>query len=330
MKQAQEITWKQRALELSDRLGPFATLVALTIFFAVTTEHFFEIRNLLQLGEQTAVLGIVAVGETFVIISAGIDLSVGSLLALSNVTTALLMVRTGSLWAGIVGGIAVGSLVGLLNGFLTSSARMPSFVVTLGTLMVCRGVAKHITGAHTVSGLPQSLHFLSWRFPVGSWHGEKVEISLLLVIMVLVAIAGHFVLKRTRLGRYTYAMGGNMEATRLSGIPVERYQTAVFALCGLLTGLAGVLHTARLTVGSPTTGLWYELRAIAAAVIGGASLMGGEGGIAGTIVGAFIMAVLVNGLNQKGVPEHWQDITIGSIIVVAVYIDYWRRRRRAG
>ncbi len=312
--------WWRWLAEQSDKLGPLVTLVALVAIFALRTEHFWEMDNLRGIGQQTATIAIVAIGETIVIISAGIDLSVGRLAVLAGICAALGMKADLPLALSCAIGIAVGLLVGLLNGALTASVNMPSFVVTLGMMGICRGVSLLLAKGQTISGLPEAFTNLGYQ--------EYAGLPLSVILTFVAAIGMYVILRHTRLGRYAYALGGNAEAARLSGVPVRLVQTAVFGLCGLLSGVAGLLLVARLSVASPTAGLNYELNAIAAVVIGGTSLMGGQGGVGGTLAGALIMGVLINGLDHLGVSPHWQPVAIGAIIILAVFIDYLRRRSR--
>ncbi len=322
MRQRQAPNLKQLASEYGDRLGPLVILLILIIVFTMVEPFFLTRTNLGYVGRQVAALGIVAVGQTIVIISAGIDLSVGSVVALTGVTAAVTMKAAvpvfGLEWLavllGVTAGLAAGALVGALNGAITAFARMPSFVVTLGMMLVCQGLALALT-AVTVGHLPEAFVRLSGRLT-------------LMLVFAATATCMAVILRHTRVGRCAYAMGGNMEAARLSGIRVNLHQIIVFALCGLLTGLAGVLLVARLSVGSPTVAQEYVLQSIAAVVIGGTSLFGGRGGVGGTVVGVLIMAVLVNFLQLQGVGPHWEDVAVGSTIIAAVFADHLRRRSR--
>ena len=306
---------KSWLIEYGDRLGPLVILLALVMVFSVVEPHFLTLRNVVNIGPHVGPRGIVAIGQTIVIISAGIDLSVGSLGALTGVTAAVMMKAGVPVPLAMAAGIAAGGLVGALNGGITAFARMPSFVVTLGMMLVCRGLALALSGRVTVDGLPVGFTELSSPLT-------------LVLVFAATAIGMAIVLRHTRVGRYAYAMGGNMEAARLSGINVNLHQIIVFVLCGLLTGLAGVLLVARMSVALPTAAEGYELQAIAAVVIGGSSLFGGRGGVGGTVVGALIMAVLVNFLDLRGAQPEWQNVAFGATIIVAVFADYLRRRFR--
>jgi ribose transport system permease protein len=310
-----------------DRLAPLAFLIALSILFGALKREFFTVENLLNIATQISVIAVLAIGETFVIVAAGIDLSVGSMVALTGCTAALLM-KTPALaahghgWAlAAVAGILVGAFWGLFNGLLVTRAKLPPFIVTLGVMGIARGLALAVAHDRTISGLPEAFTRL------GS-HRVGGAVPLLVLAMLAVALLAHLALTRTRLGRYAYAMGSNLEATRLSGVNVGLYMTALFVVCGTLAGLAGVMEAARTAIGQPTGANLYELDAIAAAVIGGASLMGGEGSITGTLIGAFIMAVIRNGCNLLVIPPSWQRVAIGTIIIIAVLWDHLRQRRQ--
>jgi ribose transport system permease protein len=237
------------------------------------------------------------------------------------------MKATGSVPEGIMAGVAAGAAAGALNGAITTLARMPSFIVTLGMMMVARGAALQVAGRVNVAGLPDSFGTLDHPLALGG--AEGIGIPPVLIVFAVVAVGMAIVLRQMRVGRWAYAIGGNPEAARLAGIPVGAATTLFFALGGLLTGLAGVMLATRINVASPTAAQLYELNAIAAVVIGGASLLGGRGGVFGTVVGALIMAVLVNGLDLLGKPPDWQNIAIGGTIIVAVFLDHLRRRRRS-
>lgn len=306
-----------------DKAGPAAGLITLFLYFGLTTQTFFTKENQIYMGLQIAVVALLAIGETFVIVAGGIDLSVGSVLALSGVTTALLLTREPPIpvTPAIAAGIGVGAVCGLINGLLITQAQLPPFIVTLGMMGICRGLAKIWTDAQNIdlSGVHSFTRLGSERV-LADWVPVPV------LVLIVVALGSFFVLRFTVLGRYCYAMGSNREAARLSGVNIKLYTTVVFVICGLLSGLAGVVQAARVGIGQPTGGMGYELDGIAAAVIGGASLMGGVGTISGTILGALIMAVLRSGCDLKGVSPHLQDVVIGGVIVLAVLVDRLRQR----
>jgi ribose transport system permease protein len=312
---------KQFLLTHGRQLGTLAGLLLLSAVLTLLTPHFLTVPNLLNVAQQTAINAIIAAGMTFVIISAGIDLSVGSILALAGVILGGVLAAGHSLPVALAAVLAAGLACGLLNGILIAFGRLPPFIATLGMMSVARGLALLYTQGRPISGFSDQFRFMA--------TGEPFHIPMPITIMALVYLLGHFLLSRTKLGRYTYAIGGNEQATRLSGVNVGLYKTLVYGLSGLLSGLAAVLLTARLNSAQPIAGIMYELDAIAATVIGGTSLMGGEGKIAGTLVGALIMGVLRNGLNLLDVSSYIQQTVIGSVIIIAVFLDMTLKRRQA-
>jgi ribose transport system permease protein len=284
------------------------------------TPHFLTISNLLNIAEQATIIAIIAVGMTFVIITGGIDLSVGSTLAFAGVVMASVLHGGLPLPLALIVGLGAGLLGGLVNGLLITIGRLPPFIATLGMMSVARGAALVFTEGRPISGFSEGFRSLA--------TGEVFRVPAPVIIMIGVYVIAHFVLRRTKLGRYTYAIGGNEEAALLSGINVRLYKTMVYGLAGLLSGLAAILLTARLNSAQPIAGMSYELDAIAATVIGGTSLLGGEGTVVGTLIGALIMAVLRNGLNLLGVSSFIQQIVIGTVIIVAVLIDMALKRRK--
>ncbi|HKZ79354.1 MAG TPA: hypothetical protein VJ124_13855 [Pyrinomonadaceae bacterium] len=306
-------------LHYGRQLGTLAGLLGLMVVLWALTPHFLTISNLLNVAEQATIIAIIAVGMTFVIITAGIDLSVGSVLAFSGVVMASALHQGVFLPLGLAAGLGTGLLCGLVNGLLITVGRLPPFIATLGMMSVARGTALMFTEGRPISGFSEGFRSMA--------TGELLRVPTPVVIMVAVYVVAHFVLKRTKLGRYTYAIGGNEEAALLSGISVRSYKTIVYGLAGMLSGLAAILLTARLNSAQPIAGMMYELDAIAATVIGGTSLMGGEGTVVGTLIGALIMAVLRNGLNLLGVSSFIQQVVIGSVIILAVLIDMALKRR---
>jgi len=294
-------------------------LLGLALVLWALTPHFLTISNLLNVAEQATIIAIIAVGMTFVIITGGIDLSVGSVLAFAGVVMASVLHSGVPLPLALMVGLGAGLLCGLVNGLLITVGRLPPFIATLGMMSVARGAALMFTEGRPISGFSESLRSLA--------TGEVLRVPAPVIIMIGVYVIAHFVLRRTKLGRYTYAIGGNEEAALLSGINVKLYKTMVYGLAGLLSGLAAILLTARLNSAQPIAGISYELDAIAATVIGGTSLLGGEGTVIGTLIGALIMAVLRNGLNLLGVSSFIQQIVIGTVIIVAVLIDMALKRR---
>lgn len=300
----------------------FAPLLALTVLsgaLAVYVPAFRTVENFRNIGFQTAVIVLLSVGQTLVIIAGGIDLSVGSVLALVGVVTALLLRHEITVAMAASGGLLVGVACGAINGLLVTKGRIPPFIATLGMMGVARGLALVLSGAQNIF-IPEDSPFLE----LGTGH--LLGLPLPFVIAAIASALTEALLVFTRLGRHIYAVGGNPEAARLSGVPVRRVLLIVFALCGLTAGLGGVVETARLSIGQPTGGQLYELHAIAAAVIGGASLAGGRGSVLGTVLGALLMAVIRNGSDLLNIPYEWQQVILGCLVVTAVLLDQWRRR----
>jgi ribose transport system permease protein len=312
-----KVAVKRKMISL-EKMYAFLGLILLSIILTILSPHFLTADNLMSIALQTAIIAILALGQTFIIISAGIDLSVGSILALAGVVSAQLIAHGWPVTLGIIGGVLVGGILGLINGFVITKGNLPPFIVTLGMMGVARGLSLVLTNGLPVSGLPDSFTKLG--------NDSLLFIPIPVIFLILVAIIAHFILSKTIFGRYVYAIGSNEEAAQLSGININWFKFLIYGLCGLLSGLAGVLMSARLISAQPTAGTGYELDAIAAVVIGGASLMGGTGTIIGTIIGAFIMGVLRNGLNLLDVSPFWQEIAIGFVIVLAVYLDQLRRK----
>lgn len=308
--------WQQHGRQLGTLIG----LLGLSAVLWILTPHFMTISNWLNITQQTAINAIIAVGMTFVIISAGIDLSVGSILALSGVVMAGALKADVPLSLALLFGLAAGFLCGCMNGVLISRGKLPPFIATLGMMSVARGVVLMITDGRPISGFAPSFRAFA--------NAEFLAIPIPVWSMALVYLIAHLMLTRTKLGRYTYAMGGNEEATVLSGVHVKFHKTMIYGISGLLSGLAAVLLTARLNSAQPIAGMMYELDAIAATVIGGTSLLGGEGRIAGTLIGALIMGVLRNGLNLLGVSSFVQQTVIGAVIIVAVLLDMAMKKHR--
>ena len=300
-------------------LGTLTGFVILAAALGALTPHFLTVSNLVNVVQQAAIIAIVAVGMTAVIITAGIDLSVGSVVALSGVVLASVLRADGSLPLALTAGLATGLACGCVNGGLIAWGRLPPFIATLGMMSVARGAALMYTEGRPISGFPEGFR----RLATGEFIGTPIPV----IIMLMVYAVAHFVLARTKLGRYAYAIGGNEEAAVLAGVHVKRYKTIIYGLCGALSGLASIILTARLNSAQPIAGMMYELDAIAAAVIGGTSLMGGEGTVLGTLMGALIMGVLRNGLNLLGVSSFVQQVAIGSVIIAAVFVDMALKRK---
>lgn len=305
---------------IAEQLAPLAGLAALCLLLTVATPHFLSVGNLLNVGRQATYDAILAAGMTFVILTAGIDLSVGALLGLTTVLFAALHIRLGIPWQlNALLCLLVITALGLANGVAIARLRFPPFIMTLGMLNIATGAAFVLSGGRPVAGFPDAF---KW-FGTGLILGVPVPILIVIISFLLCYV----VLARTRFGRHVYAVGGNEEAARLSGVNVNTVKIAVYTISGLMAGLAGLVYTARLDSGTPNAGSGFELDAIAAVVIGGTSLFGGQGWIWGSLIGALIMAVLRNGLNLMNVDPLWQQVFIGVVIILAVGIDVLRKRR---
>ncbi len=311
------------------RLLAFGALILIIIFFSLASPNFLQFDNFVGILLATSVVGVLALGVTFVIITGGIDLSIGTVMTLSAVMTGVIITNMHlPVIVGIVGGIVTGGLAGLVNGILIARFKIPPFIATLGTLNVAKGLALVISGLTPIyfNATPEFN-----QGAMGSLIGAVVPgfaIPNIVLVLFGAAIVASLVLTRTVLGRYTFALGSNEEAARLSGVNVGAWKAAVYVLGGLFAGLGGVMIGARLNSAQPSLGFGYELDAIAAAVIGGTSLSGGEGTILGTVIGAFIISTLTNGLRILSVPQEWQTVVTGGIVIVAVYLDIVRRRRQ--
>lgn len=313
---------RSRSRDVVSQLAAGGALIVLFVYLSIASDHFATADNLFNVGVQVAVTALIAIGETFVIISAGIDLSVGSLSALAGVLGASAIAQHGfPVVPGILIALLVGAVTGLFNGILVTFAGLAPFIATLGMLSVARGLVYVNTNATAVFGLPNGFLYLG--------QGQVGGIPIPIIVLIVVAILGHLVLTRTRLGRYAYAIGSNPDAARLSGIPVRRYLNFLYIISGLLAGLGGIMAMSRVGSGQPNFGLGLELDAIAAAVIGGTSLFGGEGTIVGTLIGAFLIALIRNGAVLLSINTFVQSIIIGCIIWLAVFWDQLRRRRIA-
>ena len=299
---------------------PLITLLALCLATALLTDRFLSPLNLTNILVQSSIMAVIAIGMTFVIIGGGFDLSVGSTVALAGCIAAMVIVKFG-VAVGVVAGIAAGVAVGLANGVIIAKLGVNPFITTLGTMVLVRGIVYLITGGAPVGdeGLPAAfIAFGSARF-LGIHYLVWVPALLLLILS--------WVMRATPYGRRIYATGGNREAAYLSGVPVERIIASTYAWCGALAGVAGVMLAARLQSGQPTAGEFYELTAIAAVILGGASLQGGEGTLYKSIIGVLIMIVLGNSLNLLNVDSYWQRVAIGAVIIAAAAADRLRSRR---
>ena len=301
------------------RLLPFLTLIVLFVLLAIASPNFLTATNLSSVVRQTAVINIVALGMTVIIIAGGIDLSVGSILALAGLLGTMRMEQHQPIWLAMLVGLLAGTICGLANGLMVTTLRINPFIVTLGTMGIYRGLALIISKGLPVHDIPPAFAFLG--------DGNLLHVPFVLWILLFCAVVIHVLLEHTRLGRYAFSIGSNPDAAFYAGVPVAFVTMAVFAIGGLLTGLAGMIEASRLMTGQPTGGQGYELTAIAAVVIGGGSLRGGEGGVVGTLIGAFIMGLLSNGSDLLGTNPYWQQVIIGGVIILAVSFDELRKRR---
>lgn len=316
--------------QAKQKLLAFASLIALIVIFSVLKpDAFFTSDNIIGILQSTTVIGVLAIASTFIIITSGIDLSVGVLMTFCAVLAGVLMVNLGlPLWMGVPGAIAVGALCGMVSGLAITKLRVPPFIATLGMMMLLKGASLIITKTrpiyfNDVEGFD--------AISLGSVLGDVLPflpIPNAVLIMFIVAVLSAVILNKTALGRYTFALGSNEEAVRLSGVNVDRWKVIIYAFSGGICGIAGILIASRLNSAQPALGQGYELDAIAAVVIGGTSLSGGVGTILGTIIGAFIMSVLINGLRIMSVAQEWQMVLTGLIIILAVYTDNLRRKKQ--
>ncbi|MBJ6133982.1 ABC transporter permease [Ochrobactrum sp. Q0168] len=326
----------ERQKDIIQKFAALGSLVVLAAIFSATSSAFFSVGNGMTIALQVTSIALLGIGATYVIITGGIDLSVGSVLALAGVVAALAVKELQfPIWISMLLGILTGSLCGLINGLAVTKLRLPPFIATLGMMLIARGVALQITGARAVSGLGESFGVLGngslfrlesideQGFPVVTFPGIPYPV----VLMIVIAIIAAFVLNRTVFGRHIYAIGSNAVAARLSGVNVSRITIYTYLISGTLAGLTGCVLMSRLVTAQPNEGVMYELDAIASAVIGGTSLIGGVGTISGTFIGAFVIGILRNGLNMNGVSAFTQQIIIGLVILVTVWIDQLRNRR---
>lgn len=317
------------------RLSALLTLLLLIAGFSMASQAFFSVNNGLTILLQTSVIGLLGIGMTMVIITGGIDLSVGSVLALSGVGTAMAVKSGVPVGIAMGFGIVLGAACGAVNGFVVTRLKIPPFVATLGMMLMARGLALQLTGAAPISQLGEAFGILGngalFRMVEMQPNGfPKVifpGIPYPAILLLAVAGAAAYMLRRRRIGRHIYATGSNEEAARLSGVRVDQTKLYAYVMSGALAGLAGNVLMSRLVTAQPSEGVMYELDAIAAAVIGGASLSGGVGTVSGTMIGAFIIGILRNGLNMAGVSAFIQQIVIGAVVIGAVWVDQMRNRR---
>lgn len=314
------------ALRLRSRmqqLMALASLVVLVVIFGVINPLFLTPSNLSDILLSTVVIGLLALGATFVIITGGIDLSVGTGMSLTSVMVGVTLTYMGlPLAVGVLAGVLAGAVMGLVNGLLVSYLRIPSFIATLAMMMVAQGLALVISGTKPIY-FNETPGFSN--LALGKSIPGLIIPNAVFIFFIAAVIAG-VILSKTLIGRYTYSIGSNEQATALSGINVRRWKMWIYTLAGSFTGLAGVIIASRLNSAQPGQGAGYELQAIAAVVIGGTSLQGGKGSIAGTVIGALIMSVLTSGLRIINVPQEWQSVAIGCVILLAVYVDMLRRK----
>jgi len=307
--------------ELLRRFSVFVILLVICLVFALGSSDFLTASNLLNVALQTSIITIVAIGMTFTILTAGIDLSVGSVMAMCGALAAGQAVRQGwGTYGGIGAALLVGLVLGAVNGLLIIKGRMPPFVATLAMMAVGRGLTLVYTQGRPIAGLEKD--FIFWG------TGRLLGVPVPVILMVGLTFVAFVVLRHTRFGLYVYATGGNEETTRLAGVSPGWIKLAVYVISGFTAALGGVLLTARLWSAQPNAAVGWELDAIAAPVLGGISLFGGVGGIGGTLVGAFIIGVMSNGLNLLGVPSYYQQVIKGVVFILAVMLDLLTKRRR--
>lgn len=310
-----------RTSEVLRRFSVLIILLAICLVFALGSSDFLTPSNLLNVALQTSILAIVAIGMTFTILTAGIDLSVGSIMALGGALAAGVAVQHGlGTFAGIGVALLVGMALGAVNGLLIVRGGVPPFVATLAMMAVARGLTLVYTEGRPIAGLAES--FIFWG------TGRLLGIPVPVILMVVLAIVAYVVLRHTRFGLHVYSTGGNEETTRLAGVNPNRIKLAVYVISGFTATLGGILLTARLWSAQPNAAAGWELDAIAAPVLGGVSLFGGVGGVGGAVVGAFIIGVLSNGLNLMGVPSYYQQVIKGAVFILAVMLDLSTKRRR--
>jgi ribose transport system permease protein len=306
------------------QLLAFGSLILILVFFSVASPYFFTISNLVGILMAATVTGILALGTTFVIISGGIDLSIGTGMILCGVMTGVFLTYWGwPVWAGVLGAVLFGGLLGFVNGFNVSVLGLPPFIATLGMMLVCSGLSLVISGTKPIYFKEHPDFQLLMNYSVIPGRRFPLGVAVFIVLIVIAAV----ILARTIVGRYAFSIGSNEAATALSGVNTVKWKILIYSIAGLFVGVAGVLAASRLSSAQPVGGMGLELEAIAAVVIGGTSLQGGKGSIIGTVIGSLIVAVLTNGLRVTSVPQEWQSVVVGCVILVAVYLDMLRRRR---
>jgi ribose transport system permease protein len=311
---------RDRLSDVVSQLAAAGGLIIIFVALSIASPYFLTSNNLFNIGVQVSIVAIVAVGQTLVILTAGIDLSVGSVAGLGGVLGTMAIAKAGfPIVPGIIIGVLVGGAIGVVNGTLVTQLRLPPFIATLGMLGVARGLTFIVGGENAVYGLPKNFRLFG--------EGQIGPFPMPLLYLVVIAVVGYVILSRTKLGRYAYAIGSNEDAARISGIPINRYKLAVYVIAGALAGFGGMIAASLVHSGQPNYGIGLELNTIAACVIGGASLFGGVGTIGGTLIGAFLMAVITNGAVLLNITQYYQQVIIGVIIWLAVWWDQVRRRR---
>ncbi|WP_018623148.1 ABC transporter permease [Spirosoma luteum] len=306
------------------RLGQYGLLIAfvgICLILSLTTPRFFTVQNLMIIVTQVSINALLAFGVTFIIITGGIDLSIGSMVAVTGVAAASFAhPDTYPVVVPVLIGLLAGLFFGAFNGFVITRSHVPPFIVTLGTMTIGRGLALILSKGRPVSNLSDSFNFIG--------GGKILGVPTLILILVVAFIGCSILLKKTVIGRYMYAVGGNEQAARASGIPIGRVKMIVYTLGGLLAALAGILLTSRITTGQPNAGQGFELDAIAAAIIGGTSTSGGTGTMTGTLLGALLIGVISNGLDLLNVTSYYQEVVMGAIIIGAVVLDSMNRTNK--
>jgi ribose/xylose/arabinose/galactoside ABC-type transport system permease subunit len=297
-------------------------VLAMIIFLSLSTDTFITASNLQVVSRQISLSAIIAMGMTLVILMGGIDLSVGSVVAITSVIMGLTMVQANlPIWLSILAGISTGAVIGIINGFLVIKTKVPPFIITLGMMGLARGAALVITKGSSISGFPTDY------FPIGQGFLFNI-IPIPVVIALALAVIVHVLLTYTTFGRRIYLLGSNEEAALLSGINVNRLKVEIFMICSALAAVEAVVETSRMATGQPASGTGYELTAIGAVIIGGASMAGGEGTVLGTLLGAILLGLITNGLILLGISAYWQQVFSGTIIILAVALDTWRRSNK--
>lgn len=301
-------------------IGPILSLIVLCIIVGCLSDKFLTALNLINVIKQITCYAVLGIGMTFVIVGGGIDISVGSQVGLWAVVSSLIAVHTGSVWLAVVAILILGALTGFVQGSIIAKLALPPFIVTMAAQMILRGLITAITDGQPVTGLPDGLRWFG--------IGEIGPFSAPILICIVLFIIGHIVLTKTRTGRYIFALGSNPQATKVTGINVVKYQILTYMVAGVCAAISALILTGRLGSAFSNGGLNYEGDAIAATVVGGTSMSGGEGNLLGTFIGAAIMGVIRNGLNLMQVQAAWQDVAVGAVILFAVILDQLRLRKK--